>query len=92
MTTKKLIELAKYCIGQNPNNYISCKDCPYKKCDSCKEMLLSGVADRLEKAYIELKKQCSCASCEHFANCDEIGYDAICCSSGNMCELEGDEE
>lgn len=86
MTTKKLIEIAKICCT-------GCdKDCPYWANDivDCMTVLLDDVTDRLEKAYAELKKQCSCESCEYFADCDEIGYDAICCSSGNMWEREDD--
>lgn len=92
MTTEKLIELAKYCIGQNPNNHISCKDCPYKKCDLCKEMLLSEVAKRLEKAYEDLKDLSRCSTCGNSLKCI-VGrrHDTEYCLNGEW-EWEGDKE
>ena len=88
MTTEKLIEIAQICCT-------GCdEDCPYRVGDvvDCMTVLLDDVTDRLEKVYTELKKQCPCESCEYFADCDEIGYDAICCSSGNIWEQDDDEE
>ena len=57
MTTENLIELAKYCTKRNFNSYASCKDCPYDNNALCQDMLLLDVAERLEKAYIDLKNR-----------------------------------
>lgn len=100
MTTEKLIELAKYCIGQNPNNHISCKDCPYKKCEPCQEMMLSEVLKRLEmvyielleKAYTDLKSDHNCCHCKYHDICEHNGDDVPTCTNGNMWEWAGDSE
>lgn len=91
MTTEKLIEIAKYCTGENPNNYISCKDCPYKKCDSCKEMLLSEVAKQLEKAYTDLEEQGYCSTCKYSNICSGVGDADTGCNGSDKWEWAGDE-
>ena len=91
MTTEKLIELAKYCTRRNFNSYTSCKDCPYDNNVLCQDMLLLDVAERLEKAYADLKK-CSCETCEYNDICEQGGDDIPICTDGNLWEWEGDSE
>ena len=91
MTTEKLIEIAKYCTRRNFNSYISCKDCPYDNNVLCQDMLLLDVAERLEKAYTDLKDHCSCETCKYNDICEQGGDDIPICTNGNMWEWAGDE-
>lgn len=91
MTTEKLIELAKSCIGINPNNYIRCEDCPYKKCEICQETMLSEVLKRLEKAYTELKDQGYRSTCKYNNICSGDGDADTGCNGSDKWEWEGDK-
>ena len=91
MTTEKLIEIAKYCTKRNFNRYTSCKDCPYDNNVLCQDMLLLDVAERLQKAYIDLKEQGYCNTCKYSDICEQGGDDIPICTDGNLWKWEGDD-
>ena len=57
----------------------------------CAEKLLGDVTFRPEKAYADLKEQCSCETCKYNDICEQGGDDIPICTDGNMWEWEGDD-
>lgn len=91
MTTEKLIELAEYCTKRNFNSYSSCEDCPYDNKVLCQDMLLLDVAQRLDKAYEELKEQGYCSTCKYSKICSGDGDADTGCNGSDKWEWAGDE-
>lgn len=91
MKTEELVELAKHCTRRNFNSYTSCNDCPYENNVLCQDMLLLDVAQRLDKAYKDLKDLSCCYNCRNSRKCFAKRYDTEYCLNGEW-EWEGDKE
>lgn len=89
MNAEKLIEVTQHCIKEYCPN-----DCPFGDVTiiGCRERLMEALADKLEKAMLEIPKDCR--TCRHIKkNIRELPCSACAVSSDNKdWEWRGDAD